>query len=229
MGTPLMSADFEVLIAAKEIELNTLSQRMEELRQQFFWETTKFAAQWFENTAKEYVTKYPEITLNLTRERIAFMKALVSALSGNAKKIVTAALSNPEFWWHQKPQLHDDFSQYEVLGNDSVGNKFPQKIDNPVRRALGELGAVLSQFGFAVSTRASDKEGYPEFWFSYPEGEGKEARPYYPHLLVWSSEMQDTIRQYSSLFRRGIAIYNEIQKLKEEKKRRQASDLWDST
>ena len=224
-----MAADIDALVAAKEKELTPFCQRMEELRKQFFADTTKFAAKWFQDTAKDYVIKYPERTLSFTREKIAFMKASVSALSENAEKIVTAALSNPDFWWHQDPQLHDDFSQYEVLGNEQVGNRFPQKIDNPIRRALGELGAVLNQFGFDISTRPADKETYPEFWFSYPNGEGTAAQPYYPHLLVWSEEMQETMHKYSNLFRQAIVVFNEIQTLKDEQQRRKASELWDST
>jgi len=40
--------------------------------------------------------------------------------------------------------------------------------------------------------------------------------------------MQDTIREYNAQFTEAITLYNEIQKLKEEKKRQEALTRWDS-
>ncbi len=218
----------EILIEEKEKELRPLRARMDELSLQFIDHTIKFASKWYEETAKEYVTKYPEITLSMSKEKLADMKAKVTSLARNAGKPVKTALSNPQIWWHLEPGLHD-ISQYEQLGNDQVGNRFPEKIDNPVRRALGELGAILEQSGFNVTTDPFMKAAYPEFWFSHPQGEGTQAQPYYPHLLVWSEEMQDTLQKYNGQFKKAIRLFNEIQRLKDEQKKRQARDLWDST
>ena len=224
-----MSEDLNLLIQQKEKELGPLRSRMESLKQQFVSDTTRFAAKWYGETAKEYVTKYPEITLNISKEKIALMKAKVNNLAEISSRIVKDALSSPEIWWHLEPQTHDDFSEYEQLGNDQIGNRFPEKIDLPVRRALGELGTVLAQFGFNVTTNPAMKAAYPEFWFKYSEAPETEAKPYFPHLLVWSEDMQYTLQKYNSLFKQAIVLFNEIQKLKDEKKKRQARDLWDST
>jgi hypothetical protein len=224
-----MSDELASLIQGKEKILHLLLSNLDSLRQQFVDATAKFAVNWYQATAKEYITKYPEVTLSLTKGKLAKMKTKVNTLSEKASQIVNTALSKPEVWWNQDPQLHDSFSQYEKLGNDQVGNKFPAKIDNPVRRALGELGSVLEQFGFNVTTNPAMKAAYPEFWFSYPEGEASEAQPYYPHLLVWSEDMQRIMQKYNSLFRQAIVLFNEIQKLKDEIKRQQASNLWDTT
>ena len=229
LDSPTSSEDLDVSIQKKERELRPLRWRMEELQIQFTNEFTEFAAKWFEETAKEYVTKYPEITLSLSKEKLVLMKAKVNNLAKNSSRIVKAALLSPEVWWHQDPQAHDDFSEYEQLGNDQVGNRFPEKIDKPVRRALGELGGVLEEFGFRVTTSIAMKSSFPEFWFSPLEGMEKEAKPYYPHVLVWSEEMQYTMHKYNTQFKRAIVLFNEIQKLKEEKKQREASKLWDST
>jgi hypothetical protein len=218
----------EALIEEKEEELRPIRARMEELSLQFVNDTAKFASKWYEETAKEYVTKYPEITLSMTKEKLANMKSKVTNLARTAGKPVKAALSKHQNWWHLEPGLHD-FSQYEQLGNDQVGNRFPEKIDKPIRRALGELGAILEQYGFNVTIDPAMKATYPEFWFSYPNGEGTQAQPYYPHLLVWSEDMQDTLQKYNGQFKKAIRLFNEIQRLKDELKKRQASKLWDST
>jgi hypothetical protein len=223
-----MSEDLDLIIRVDEEKLQPLLKQMETLRLQFIVDTTKFAAKWYMKTVKEYITKYPEVTLNMSDENLAEMKAKVNQLTENADLIVNRALSNPKVWWNLEPQLHDAFSQYEQLGNDQIGNKYPQKVDTPIRYALGELGKVLEQFGFNVATKKFSKDNYPEFWYSCEENNELKVQPYYPHLLTWSQEMQETLQKYNKLFTQAIKISNEIQILKEEKKKRKAASRWDS-
>jgi hypothetical protein len=223
-----MSGDLDLLISKKEEALQSLCIPMEELRLQFIRDTTNFASKWYEETAKEYVVKNPEISLRMSRETIASMKAKVINLAKNAGKVVNAALSSKSTWWHMEPSLYGS-AQYEQTGNSRVGHKFPEKVDKPVRRALGELGTVLEQYGFNVATNPAMKTGYPEFWFTASEGKGGEAQPYYPHVLIWSQEMQNTLQKYNDLFLQAIALFNEIQKLKDERTKLQTTQLWDST
>jgi hypothetical protein len=116
---------------------------------------------------------------------------------------------------------------YEQLGNDKVGNKFPEVLDKPVRRALGELGGILEEFGYGVTTGAY-RASYPEFWFEALDEAGFDVRPFFPHLFEWSKQMQDTIMHYDAVYKKAIALFEEIVMLKEEKKRQEAKALWDS-
>jgi predicted DNA binding CopG/RHH family protein len=216
-----MSEKIDILIQKKEAELLPLRSRMEELKTEFTKETVDFAFKWYRKTAKEYITKYPEITLNMSEEKIANMKAKVNALVKNAEKIVQREFDNPALWWHQKPNLHDPIDQYK-----QVADKYSEVLDHAVRHILGHLGTVLEEFGFHVTT-SSNTGAYKEFWFEQPIG-GKQTVPCYPHLLSWSEEMQDIIREYDSQFTQAITIYNEIHQLKEEKKRQEALTRWDS-
>jgi len=217
--------DLDGLIQKKESELQPLCSRMEQLRQQFTHETVKFAAEWYKETAKQYVTKKSEITLTISKEKLAQMKAKVNTLAQNAEKAVKTALADPNIWWHQTPRKHEYNSQYEQLGD-----KFPQVIDKPVRRALGELGSILEQFGYGVTTNSAFKGSpYPEYWFESQDDLQSQARFYFPHLLVWSEAMQEAMQRYDVLFKHAIRLFSQIENLKEEKKRRQARQLWDST
>jgi predicted DNA binding CopG/RHH family protein len=216
-----MSEETDILIERKEAELLPLRSRMEELKTEFTKQTVDFAFKWYRKTAKEYITKYPEITLNMSEEKIANMKAKVNELVKNAEKIVRDELDNPALWWHQKPNLHDPIDQYK-----QVADKYPEILDHAVRHILGHLGMVLEEFGFHVTT-SSNTGAYKEFWFELPIG-GKQTVPCYPHLLSWTEEMQDTIREYDAQFTQAITLYNEIQQLKEEKKRQEALTRWDS-
>ena len=221
-----MSTDVDVSIRKKEAELQPLILRMENLRQRFVEDTMRFAAEWFENKALEYATKKPEITMKLGREQIAQMKGQVTSLSRNAGNIVSKALSDPAAWWHRNPRVNEPVGAYEQLGNDKVGNKFPEALDKPVRRALGELGNILEQFGYGVTT-GTQASAFPEFWFEHDEETGA-IRPFFPHLLEWSREMQDTIMDYDPLYKQAIVLFEEITLLKEEKKRQEAAALWNS-
>ena len=154
------------------------------------------------------------------------MKAQVSNLAKNADRIVRDALGHPEFWWHLTPHVNAPVAAYEHLGNDNVGNKFPEVLDKPVRRALGELGNILEQFGYGVTT-GSFRGSYGEFWFESIE-DSDSVRPYFPHLFEWSEEMQGTIMKYDVLYKEAIALFEEITMLKEEKKKQEAAALWNS-
>jgi predicted DNA binding CopG/RHH family protein len=219
-----MSEDLDLSIQKKEAELKPLRQRMEELRAQFINDTARFAAEWFEETAQLYATKKAEVTISMGKERLADMKQKVNGLARNADKLISNALSGPSIWWHQEPRIEDSLYQYE-----QVSTRFPELLDKPIRRVLGELGVILEHYGYGVTVGVAAKEPYLEYWYERIADPTIPPHPYFPHLLVWSDEMQRTLMRYDGLFKQAFRLFIEIQKLKEEKKRRQASDMWKST
>ena len=76
-----------------------------------------------QKNAKEYVTKYPEITLKMSIEKIGNMKAKVNGFVKNAEKIVKGEFDNPALWWHQKPSLRDPIYKYK-----QVADQYPEAI-----------------------------------------------------------------------------------------------------
>ena len=218
-----MSKEINGLLERIEAELSSIRSRMEELKGQFIKETVDFASKWYRKTAKDYITKYPDVALNMTQEKIAAMKARVNELVKDAEKIVKRELDNPALWWHLEPHLHDSIDRYQ-----QVADKYPEVLDVAVRRALGHLGFVLEEFGFHVTASGNKSTYYYEFWFEH-QVDTRETVPCYPHLLSWTDEMQDTIRQYNAQYLDAIKLYNDIQRLKEEKKRQEALKLWDTT
>jgi len=217
-----MSEEIDGLVGRKEAELSPFRSRMEELRGQFMKETVDFASKWYRKTAKDYVAKYPEVTLSMSEETITAMKDRVNDLAESAEKFVRAEFDNATLWWHLEMHRHDSIDRYE-----QVADKYPEVLDRAVRRVLGHLGVVLEKFGFPVS--ASGYTGtYYEFWFEHPVGT-RETVPCYPHLFSWTDEMQDIIRQYSALYLEAIKLYNEIEQLKDEKKSQEALTRWNFT
>jgi hypothetical protein len=217
-----MTAETEMFIEQKEAELLSLQSRMETIKKEFIMYMVNFACEWFKKTAKEYITKYPEIILEMSEEKIASMKAKISELLKESKKIVELELDNPALWWHQKSRKTESLYLYT-----QVADKYPEIIDQAVRRVLGRLGKVLEESGFNVITR-NDLGEYKEFWFEQVELETgiKKTVLYYPHLLAWTEEMQDTIEEYNIQYTKALNLYNEIIELKEEKKRKEALTRW---
>ncbi|HMK94263.1 MAG TPA: hypothetical protein VK536_02560 [Candidatus Limnocylindrales bacterium] len=217
-----MSKEIDRLLEKKEAELSPFRSRMEELKGEFTEETVDFASKWFRKTARDYVTKYTDVTLSMSQQKMASMKTRVNELVKNSEKIVKGELDNPELWWHLEPHLHDSVDRYE-----QVADKYPEVLDRAVRSVLGHLGVVLEEFGFTVTASGNKSIRY-EFWFEHSD-ETRETVPCYPHLLSWTEEMQDTIRRYNAQYVEALRLYGEIQQLKEEKKRQEALTRWDFT
>ena len=198
-----------------------LRSRMEELKEQFIIETSNFAGEWYKKTAKQYIAKFPEITLGMSEEKIGKMKTEINRLVKNTDKTVREVLNSPVLWWHMEPRLHDSIEQYT-----QVADKYPEILDCAVRQVLGFLGVILEKYRFHVIASGSPGT-YEEFWFAQAVGT-QTTVPSYPHLVSWTEDMQETVREYDTLYVKAMAVFNEIQLLKEEKKRQQALTRWDS-
>ena len=142
-------------------------------------------------------------------------------INSGHRKNSAAELEQPELWWHLRPRLHDSIDQYL-----QVGDKPPEILDRSVRHVLGRLGLIFEDYKFNVSARGISVS-YKEFWFEHPSGDESVSVPLYPHLLAWSQKMQDSIRNYNMEYVEANAIFVEVQKLKQEKKRQQAMSRWE--
>jgi hypothetical protein len=222
-----MSEKLEDLLATKESELFSLCSIMQKIKLQFINDISEFAAKWYEETAKQYIKKYSEVSLNLSTNSFGDLKKKVKRLVAESKAISEKVFAQPNIWWHEKPELHSAVSLYDQLGDQQVGNKYPEVIDRPIRIVLGELGIILEEFGFSVRTGVTYGPHNEEYWFE--KTEEKTTSPYFPHMLEWSKQMQETLNEYNQLYKQAMLVLQSIQKIKDEIKKRKIIDLWDST
>jgi hypothetical protein len=222
-----MSEKLAETLAIKESELLSLCSKMNEAKLQFINDTYRFAAKWFEDTVKQYMLKYPDVSLNLSTHRFNELKTKVRMIVAGSKEISERRLLESEIWWHEKPDLHTAVSQYDQLGNQQVGNKYSEVIDRAVRVVLGELGVILEEFGFNVRTSITKGTHHQEYWFQ--KSEERTTSQYFPHMLEWSKPMQETLQEYNQLYKIALLKLQEIQTIKDEIKRKKIIDLWDST
>jgi hypothetical protein len=222
-----MSEKLEGLLETKESKLLSFCSVMQKIKLQFVNDTSEFASKWYEDTARQYITKYYEVSFNLPTQSFVAFKAKVRKLTAESKIISETSLSQPGVWWHEKPELHAAVSLYDQLGDQQVGNKYPEIIDKYVRVVLGQLGIILEEFGFNIRTVAAYGLSHQEYWFQ--KSDEKIISPYFPHMLEWSNSMKETLREYNSLYGQALLTLHEIQSIKGEIKRRKIIDLWDST
>jgi hypothetical protein len=222
-----MSEKLEEPLAIKESELLSLRSEMQKIKLQFVNDTSKFAAKWYEDAARQYITKYSDVSLKLSTQRFGDLKAKVRRAVADSKEISERALSQPGIWWHEKPELHTAVTQYDHLGNQQVGDKYSEVIDRAVRVTLGELGIILEEFGFNVRTTVTHGAHHQEYWFQ--KSEEKTTSPYFPHTVEWSKPMKETLQEYNQLYKQALLKLQEIQMIKDEIERRKIIDLWDST
>jgi hypothetical protein len=222
-----MSEKLEELLVKKESELLSLRSAMQGIRLQFINAMSDFAAKWYEETARQYIKKYSEVSFNLPTNSFGDLKKKVRSLVDQSKEISERVLTQPGIWWHEKPELHTAVSQYDQLGNQQVGNKYPELIERPVRIVLGELGIILAEFGFNVETAVTHGPSHQEYWFQ--KSDEKIISPYFPHMLEWTKPMQETIEEYNQQYKQALVKLQEIQTIKDEIKKRKIIELWDST
>ncbi len=166
--------------------------------------------------------KYPEVLLGIPEVQTTRMKNQVTQLIKDTEKTVKKEFDNPALWWHLKPRLHESIKLYLQIGDQP-----PQILDRAVRHVLGHLGVILEEFKFNVSASGTTSS-YKEFWFDRPLDVGEAATPSYPNLLKWTREMQQTIQEYNAKYVKATEVYAELYALRKEKKKNQATDLWES-
>lgn len=215
-----MSQEIDTLIAKKEAEFSALCSGMEACRRQFFKETAEYASAWFRKTAKDYIAKYSDVLLSLPEEKVVDLKREVNQLAENSQDVTRLEFDKPGLWWHLEPRVNDFSDKYR-----QVANRYPDVVDRAVRRVLGRLGLILEDYGFRVTARGITGTYY-EFWFERPVPAGG-AIPSYPHLLAWTENMQEAIREYNVYYVSARSLFNELTQLKQAKKQRQALTLWE--
>lgn len=211
-----MTENFDLTIKIRENELADLIDKMEEIRIQFINAAAAFAANWFEDTAKKYVTSDTENTLKLGKEKIGEIKTKVRGLASQASTFCGEALSSKELWWHLSQKEMGALSPYSCSGN-----KDPEIVNKGVRRVVGRLGTVLSEYGFLNHEDSWFEQGATRY--------GQKPVAYYPYGLSWSQEMRSIMKQYNEVYKLAYAKYKEITDLKAQKLTRQAIELWNST
>ena len=157
----------------------------------------------------------PELTKELDSQELSKLKAEVKALQEDTPNIVTAFLQDENLWWHRK-QCEQSYS--------FSGNRPPNGLDRSIRLVAGKLASILEKYGY-LTTKFQNPDAWREWdqsGNSHPPG----ARHYYPSGIDWTERMRTLTKQYEDIHRESVCRASEIERLKEDKEKNEAEDLW---
>ncbi len=187
--------------------------------------TGTFFVNWYNSTARHYVISGSENTLGLSKDQLAQLKVKLKELTDNMEKYVNEFLSTDSLWW-QSPSKNGDnyffaYSQY--------GSKYPEIINQPIRKGLGKLGVLLEEYGYNVATKAGSYGDEVSVWNNKNVSPySTNPVPYYPDSLNWSSDMRALMKRYDELCKKTNEAYSNIKHFQQSKIDKQVADLWDS-
>ncbi|MGZ4850941.1 MAG: hypothetical protein ACXV2C_06140 [Candidatus Bathyarchaeia archaeon] len=218
------SIDAEITIKQKELDVRKLE--MEDIRTQFIEASAVFIAQWYNETAKHHVYTNSRNTLSLGRDKLSSMKGKLKDLTQEAGKIANELLSDHSLWWHLMPKNENENPSLYV----QYGNRCPDTIDTPIRKALGKLGVILEEYGYNVATKGGGTGDDVSVWNNknvspYPIN----SVPYYPNSYDWSKEMKDIMKRYNEIYKQAYDYCSNIKHLQQLKMQKLAIELWDSS
>ena len=198
---------------------------MQAIRQQFIKATGAFFAIWYNTTARNYIIRDSQNTLNLGKDRLRELKTKLKDLADNAEKYSDEFLSPNSLWWHLSPKNGDNNASVY----SQCGSKVPWIIDQSIRKGLGLLGVLLEEFGYNVATKVGSYDDKVSVWNNknispYPTN----PVPYYPDSLNWSLDMKDLMKKYNEIYKQAHDAYSNIKRLQKSKLDKQAAELWDS-
>uniref|UniRef100_UPI00301A6741 hypothetical protein n=1 Tax=Oceanobacillus massiliensis TaxID=1465765 RepID=UPI00301A6741 len=134
-----MTVNYDEQISAKENEKVKLIEKMELIKDEYLKEIEKFSRDWIQTTTKREVTGNPDLALDIGKEKLGELKRKVESLIEKLPTLVNQYLNKNELWWHKK----EDKAWYSQLEN-----RILSKIEREVQFMYGELGIILSEYGF---------------------------------------------------------------------------------
>src|SRR5665647_2296684 len=164
-------------------------------------------------------------SISLGKDQLAQLKAKLKDLTDNAEKCATDFLSADSLWCHLSSKGEDDY----VSAYSQFGSKYPEIIDQPIRKGLGKLGVLLEEYGYNVATKAGSYGDEVSVWNNknvspYPTNPAA----YYPDSLDWSLDMKALMKRYEELCKLAHEALSNIKRFQKSKIDKQASELWDS-
>jgi hypothetical protein len=219
-----MDRNYSYEIAAKRAELDAARAGMAATSEEFMAATARFLAEWFPSQARREVEHDADTTLKLQPGDLSALKSEVTQLAANAVSIARQQLDKNGIWWHRNAEWTRGLSP---AGEPywAHGKRLPDILAEPVRYAMGTLARALEMRGYLKDGAGTIRAR----WRNNSDRYAKTDTPYYPSFhFEWPQPMRDVATRYLEQFKRALALSAEIEQLDRDRKRSEASGLWDS-
>lgn len=219
-----MERNYSSEISAKRAELDAARAAMAATAEEFIVVTARFLAAWFPVQAKREVEHDADTTLKLQPGDLSALKNEVTQLSTGAIGVARQQLDKNAIWWHRSTEwTRGHSSSGEPYW--AHGKRLPDILAEPVRYAMGTLARVLEGRGYLKDGTGTLRVR----WRNNSDRYAKTDTPYYPsYHFEWPQPMRDVATRYMEQFKRALAVTAEIEQLDRDRKRSEASGLWDS-
>ena len=208
-----MEQQLENEMAALRGKIRDIDSQVNELRLRLVTQTGKFLHSWYRSEADSQVKHNDQLTRSLGKEKLSPLKEEVVALQENSSHIARKFLDDSSIWW--KPE-----AESKVVD--------PQPVVKAIRIALGELAPILEKYGYGdppLKTRRivwQEQQSSAGSWERYNRTDRSALD------IELSGEMNSILNEYSGLCNVGQLALGDLRRLKREKEKKAAEDLWES-
>lgn len=219
-----MERDYSSEINAKRAELDAARAAMAATADEFIVATARFLSEWFPIQAKREVEHDADTTLRLKPGDLSALKGEVTRLASDAIDVARQQLDKNAIWWHRSAEWTRGHS---ANGEPywAHGKRLPDILAEPVRYAMGALARLLESRGYLREGSGTIRVR----WRNNSDRHTKSDTPYYPsYHFEWPQAMRDVVARYVEQFKRALVLTAEIEQLDRDRKRSEASGLWDS-
>jgi len=225
------SRDYDAEIERARGEAEALKGQMADALTAWLDATAPWAAGFWERSIAETVEENPDAVIALDGNHRKSAKDGVAELLANARGHIQRRLldERSEEWPHLKPQTdpHDVAFQGEGnLGPFAASKAKRPGSENSVPEAVaGRLDGVLGDVASIAADHGLILEGFER---GDPFGHKGRWHPDRQHKPEWSDAMLDGMAAYGELHDRFVAALSEASRISDEKKRLEASRLWET-
>ena len=211
-----MTRDYDAEIKKLEEDFQSKIEILEGIYQEYIVASTDFFANWYMNTAESIVKGEPEITKGLGKEYLTAMKQKVRELQDKTDDIVSSEMDKNKNWYHK-----DTLSVQPNYFSDSPSIEEEQTL----RRIAGQLGPILEEYGY-IEVNYAKRLGWRE---RNRDGSinSDNPNPIYPYTISWGDDQKELMRKYHDLMEKAKSTKSTTDRLKSEKEKSEAKDLWD--
>jgi hypothetical protein len=132
--------------ASVEARLTELVDQMELVSQQIVAAIANEVREDWATIVNDAISAHPEAVAQLSDDDLRQVKVSLAELQAQADELVPPRFDQPDIWNHRRREVErrGRISAYRPTAYDGQP-EFPDLLEEPVRRALGEIGQILRQ------------------------------------------------------------------------------------
>jgi hypothetical protein len=217
-----MTGEHEARIAELSAAIDPQRHAMADQAERWQAAAARWLGSWWRDVVAQVISRHPTVVERLSaNEELSDVKANVESLLSSAGQVIAHEFGDDEIWAHRWPlsRLERAAKSMTTYQDDEVsyrttGNRAPDHMDEPTRRAMGRLGEILQPAGLDP----------PEHSHRSFEMRGGALR--YSFAYDWNQETSDELATYAELYAGLLGTVKELADTKEQVAQSKARDLW---